>query len=84
MKEEERERVHEEEEEEDEDKTMNVYDEEQLEEMLENDEITEAEYSFMLGREKIGKKKKKMLGLERKEHEDTTSVDLAKDEYDED
>ena len=80
MKEEERERVREE----DEDKTMNVYDEEQLEEMLENDEITEAEYSFMLGREKIGKKKKKTLGLERKEHEDTTSVELAKNEYDED
>jgi hypothetical protein len=83
MREEERESDREEEEE-DEDKTMNVYDEEQLEEMLENDEITEAEYSFMLGREKIGKKKKKRLGLERKEHEDTTSVELAKNEYDED
>jgi hypothetical protein len=81
MKEEERERIREEE---DEDKTMNVYDEEQLDEMLENDEITEAEYSFMLGREKIGKKKKKKLGLERKEHEDTASVELAKNEYDED
>jgi len=87
MKEEERRkrvREEEEDEEEDEDKTMNVYDEEQLEEMLKNDEITEAEYSFMLGREKIGKKKKKSLGLERKEHEDTTSVELAKNEYDED
>jgi hypothetical protein len=72
-----------EEDEEDEDKTMDVYDEEQLEEMLENDEITEAEYSFMLGREKVGKKKKR-LGLERKEHEDTTSVELAKSEYEED
>jgi hypothetical protein len=50
--------------------------------MLENDEITEAEYSFMQGREKVGKKKK--LGLERKEHEDTTSVELAQEEYDED
>jgi hypothetical protein len=86
MREKERERVREEEEdeEEDEDKTMDVYDEEQLDEMLENDEITEAEYSFMLGREKIGKKKKKKLGLERKEHEDTASVELAKNEYDED
>jgi hypothetical protein len=87
MKEEERRkrvREKEEDEEENEDKTMNVYDEEQLEEMLKNDEITEAEYSFMLGREKIGKKKKKQLGLERKEHEDTTSVELAKNEYDED
>jgi len=63
MKEEERRkrvREEEEDEEEDEDKTMNVYDEEQLEEMLKNDEITEAEYSFMLGREKIGKKEKNM------------------------
>jgi len=51
--------------------------------MLENDEITEAEYSFMLGREKVGKKKKG-LGLERREHEDTQSVELAKSEYEED
>jgi hypothetical protein len=83
MREEERERVREEKEE-DEDNTMDVYDEEQLEKMLENDEITEAEYSFMLGREKIGKKKKKKLGLERKEHEDTQSVELAKNEYQDD
>jgi hypothetical protein len=82
MREKKRKRVREENEE-DEDKTMDVYDEEQLEEMLENDEITEAEYSFMLGREKVGKKKKG-LGLERKEHEDTTSVELAKSEYEED
>ena len=83
MSEEEREIVSEEEEE-DEDATMDVYDEEQLEEMLENDEITEAEYSFMLGREKVGKKKKKKLGLERREHEDTQSVELAKNEYEDD
>jgi hypothetical protein len=73
-----------EEEDEDEDKTMDVYDKEQLEEMLKNDEITEAEYNFMLGREKIGKKKKKKLGLERREHEDTQSIELAKKEYEED
>jgi hypothetical protein len=82
MREEERESVPEESEEETE--TMDVYDEKQLEEMLENDEITEAEYSFMLGREKVGKKKKKGLGLERREHEDTQSVELAKSEYEED
>jgi hypothetical protein len=68
---------------EEETETTDVYDEEQLEEMLENDEITEAEYNFMLGREKVGKKKKR-LGLERKEHEDTQSVELAKREYEED
>ena len=83
MKEEKRESVPEEEDKE-ETETMDVYNEDQLEEMLENDEITEAEYSFMLGREKIGKKKKKQLGLERKEHEDTQSVELAKNEYEDD
>jgi hypothetical protein len=57
--------------------TMDIYKEKELEEMLENDEITEAEYSFMLGREK----RKKKLGLKEKEHEDTKSVDLAKEEY---
>jgi hypothetical protein len=62
-----------------ENETTDIYDDKQLEEMLENDEITEAEYSFMLGREKIRKKKK--LGLERKEHEDTKSVELAQNEY---
>jgi hypothetical protein len=81
MREEEKERVEEEDEEETE--TTDVYDEEQLEKMLENDEITEAEYSFMLGREKVGKKKKQ-LGLERKEHRDTQSVELAKSEYEDD
>lgn len=82
MKKEKRERIHEEEEEKTEIETTDIYDDKQLEEMLENDEITEAEYSFMQGREKIGKKKK--LGLERKEHEDTASVELAQEEYEED
>lgn len=80
MRKEKRENIREEKEEETE--TTDIYDEKQLEEMLENDEITEAEYSFMLGREKVGKKKK--LGLERREHEDTQSVELAKSEYEED
>lgn len=62
--------------------TMDIYNEEQLEEMLENDEITESEYSFMLGREKIRKKKK--LGLERKAHDDSISDELAKNEYQDD
>ena len=70
------------EEEQEETETTDIYDDKQLEEMLDNDEITEAEYSFMLGREKVGKKKK--LGLERREHEDTQSVELAKSEYEED
>ena len=70
------------EEEEEETETMDIYSEKELEEMLENDEITEAEYSFMLGREKV--RKKKDLGLERKEHEDTQSVELTKNEYEDD
>jgi hypothetical protein len=77
MRKEKRKRVREEEKEAE---TMDIYDEKQLEEMLENDEITEAEYSFMLGRER----KKKKLGLKRREHEDTQSVELAKNEYEED
>jgi len=60
--------------------TMDVYNEKQLDEMLENDEITEAEYSFMLGREV----KKKKLGLERKEHQDSHAGELAKAEYEDD
>ena len=63
--------------------TMDIYDEEQLEKMLENDEITEAEYSFMLGREKV-RKKRKGLGLERREHQDTHAGELAKSEYEDD
>ncbi len=62
--------------------TTDIYDEKELEKMLENDEITEAEYSFMLGREKVGKKKS--LGLERQEHQDTYADELAKNEYEDD
>jgi hypothetical protein len=69
--------------EEDEEETEDIYDEKQLEEMLENDEITEAEYSLMLGREKV-RKKGKGLGLERMEHQDTTADELAKNEYEDD
>ena len=53
MRKEKRKSVREENEEETE--TMDIYDEKELEKMLENDEITEAEYSFMLGREKLKK-----------------------------
>lgn len=51
--------------------------------MLENDEITEAEYSFILGREKV-RKKRKVLGLKRLEHQDTDTGELAKNEYPDD
>jgi len=50
--------------------TEDIYDEEQREEML---------------KEKVEKKRgKKGLGLERKGHEDTASVELAEEEYEED
>jgi len=68
------------EEEDEETETMDIYDKDQLDEMLENDEITEAEYSFMLGRE-VNKKK---LGLDRKEHQDSHAGELAKAEYEDD
>ena len=62
--------------------TMDIYNEKELDKMLENDEITEAEYNFMLGREKT--RNKKTLGLERTEHQDTHSGELAKTEYEDD
>ena len=82
MTEEKKKRVSEDKEWEEEADTMDIYSDKELEEMLENDEITEAEYNFMLGREKI--KKEKKLGLERKEHQDTHSGELAKTEYEDD
>ena len=82
MSEEKRKSLLEDKEEEKEADTMDIYNEKELEEMLENDEITEAEYNFMLGREKVRKQKK--LGLERKEHQDTHAGELAKTEYEDD
>ncbi|MEJ2243974.1 MAG: hypothetical protein P8X87_05530 [Candidatus Bathyarchaeota archaeon] len=69
------------EEEDKETETMDIYDKKELDEMLENDEITQAEYSFMLGREV---KKEKKLGLKRKEHQDSYTGELAKEEYEDD
>ena len=69
------------EDEDEENETMDIYDKVQLDEMLENDEIKDAEYSFMLGRE-VNKKKK--LGLNRKEHQDSHAGELAKAEYEDD
>ncbi len=58
--------------------TEDIYDDKQREVMLEEDEITAAENAFMQGREmKPGKRKHPT-------HKDTVSVELAKDEYEED
>ena len=60
--------------------TEDIYDTAQREAMLEDDEITAAEYGFMEGREQKALKKK----TKRIEHDDSVSVELAKDEYQED
>ena len=60
--------------------TTDIYDDEQREEMLKDDEITEAEYAFMAGRKmKTPKKKQKW-----KEHPESTSVALTEEDYQED
>jgi hypothetical protein len=60
--------------------TEDIYDDEQREEMLDEDEITAAENAFMQGREmKIKKRKNRNIT-----HNDTVSVKLAEDEYTED
>jgi len=64
--------------------TGDIYDDKQREEMLEADGITAAENAFMQGRKKADKKQKRDLGLEGKQHDDSTSVELAKEEYQDD
>jgi hypothetical protein len=60
--------------------TEDIYDDEQREKMLDEDEITAAENAFMQGREmKLEKRKGKKTS-----HKDTVSVELAEDEYTED
>jgi hypothetical protein len=62
--------------------TEDIYDDEQREEMLDEDEITASENAFMQGREQTAEKKK---GKKQKtSHDDSVSVELAKDEYQED
>jgi hypothetical protein len=63
---------------EEETETENIYDDKQREKMLEEDEITAAENAFMQGREMTPDKKK------HPKHKDTVSVELAKEEYEED
>jgi hypothetical protein len=60
----------------------NIYDEDTRQEMLEDDEITAAEEGFMRGWEGTveGGKKHKKDG----DHNDTVSVELVKDQYNED
>ncbi len=61
--------------------TEDIYNDEQREEMLQDDEITAAEDGFMRGREMTPKTAKR---LKKSSHEDSVSVELAEDEYGED
>ena len=54
-----------------------IYSDKQRDEMLEDDEISGAEHAFMEGREVTEHKKKRILGAS---HEDTPSVELAKED----
>jgi hypothetical protein len=61
--------------------TEDIYNDKQREEMLKEDEITAAENAFMQGREmKTGDRKRRT----QTGHRDTVSVELAKNEYEED
>lgn len=61
--------------------TEDIYDDKQREQMLEDDEITAAENAFMEGREMKMKKERK---AKKKGHDDSISVELSKQEYEED
>jgi hypothetical protein len=67
----------------DDDETEDVYNDEQREKMLDDDEITAAEEGFMKGRENEAPSKKKTR-KNTVSHTDTTSVELAKEDAEED
>jgi hypothetical protein len=64
-----------------ENETEDIYDDEQRERMLDEDEISAAENAFMQGREL---KPKKVESSKKTSHNDTVSVELAEEEYTED
>ena len=61
--------------------TEDIYNDKQREQMLEDDEITESENAFMVGREKKMEKDKKG---KKTGHDDSISVEISKQEYEED
>jgi hypothetical protein len=67
---------------EEETETEDIYDDEQREEMLDEDEITASENAFMQGREQTTEKRKSQKP--KTSHDDSVSVELAKDEYQKD
>jgi hypothetical protein len=62
--------------------TEDIYDDEQREEMLDEDEISASENGFMQGREQAPAKKKTKKPVTG--HDDSVSVELAKNDYQED
>ncbi len=62
--------------------TEDIYDDAQREEMLDEDEITASENAFMEGREQTPEKEKSQK--KKTSHDDSVSVELAKDEYQKD
>ena len=61
--------------------TEDIYNDKQREQMLEDDEITASENAFMEGREKKMEKDKKG---KKTGHDDSISVEISKQEYEED
>lgn len=61
--------------------TEDIYNDKQREQMLEDDEITASENAFMEGREMKMEKGKK---AKKTGHDDSVSVELSKQEYQED
>lgn len=62
------------------DETDDIYDSEQREKMLDEDEITAAEEGFMKGRDDQPSKKQ----TRKETHDDSVSVELAKEDAEED
>ena len=63
--------------------TDDIYDTEEREEMLDNDEVTAAEAGFMQGREQEPPSKKN-AGKNAQSHDDSVSVELAKEDAEDD
>ena len=61
--------------------TEDIYDDKQREEMIDKDEITASENAFMKRRGQMTEKKKSKK--QKTSHDDSVSVELAKDEYQE-
>jgi hypothetical protein len=62
--------------------TEDIYNDEQREEMLDEDEISASENAFMQGREQEPPRRK--VQKQKISHDDSASVELAKDEYQKD